>query len=73
LVESQGLQMLRFGLAAATLIDVTIVRGLLLPSATALFSRWNRCLPTPAARLFRVEPSRRRSRAVEERPAIAAP
>lgn len=51
------LQQFGFGLAAAILIDVTIVRALLLPSAMKLFGRWNWWLPTPAARLFRVEPS----------------
>jgi len=35
------LQQFGFGLAAAILIDVTIVRALLLPSAMRLFGRWN--------------------------------
>ena len=40
-----GLQQFGFGLATAILIDVTIVRALLVPSAMALFGRWNWWLP----------------------------
>jgi putative drug exporter of the RND superfamily len=52
-----GLQQFGFGLAVAILIDVTIIRALLVPSAMKLFGRWNWWLPPTAARLFRVEPS----------------
>ena len=52
-----GLQQFGFGLAAAILIDVTIVRALLVPSAMVLFGRWNWWLPNGLARLLRVEPS----------------
>jgi uncharacterized membrane protein YdfJ with MMPL/SSD domain len=52
-----GLQQFGVGLAAAILIDVTIVRALLLPSAMKLFGRWNWWLPAGVARLVRVEPS----------------
>jgi RND superfamily putative drug exporter len=52
-----GLQQFGFGLAAAILIDVTIIRALLVPSAMKLFGRWNWWLPDRAARIFRVEPS----------------
>ncbi|HSK15366.1 MAG TPA: MMPL family transporter [Gaiellaceae bacterium] len=52
-----GLQQFGFGLAVAILIDVTIVRALLVPSAMALFGRWNWWLPPRVARLVRVEPS----------------
>jgi RND superfamily putative drug exporter len=52
-----GLQQFGFGLAAAILIDVTIIRALLVPSAMKLFGRWNWWLPPTAARIFRVEPS----------------
>jgi RND superfamily putative drug exporter len=52
-----GLQQFGFGLAAAILIDVTIVRMMLLPSAMALFGRWNWWLPTRVARVVRVRPS----------------
>ena len=42
----------------AILIDVTIVRAPLVPSAMALFGRWNWWLPGRAWRkVFRVEPS----------------
>jgi RND superfamily putative drug exporter len=57
-----GLQQFGFGLAAAILIDVTIVRALLVPSAMKLFGRWNWWLPTNVARVFRVKPSPLRSR-----------
>ena len=52
-----GLQQFGFGLATAILIDVTIVRALLVPSAMALFGRWNWWLPAPVARVFFVKPS----------------
>ncbi len=52
-----GLQQFGFGLAVAILIDVTIIRALLVPSAMKLFGRWNWWLPDRAARIFRVEPS----------------
>jgi uncharacterized membrane protein YdfJ with MMPL/SSD domain len=52
-----GLQQFGFGLAMAILIDVTIVRALLVPSAMAIFGRWNWWLPAGVARVFRVTPS----------------
>ena len=39
------MQQLGFGLAIAILIDITLVRGLLLPSTMALAGRWNWYLP----------------------------
>jgi uncharacterized membrane protein YdfJ with MMPL/SSD domain len=48
------MQQLGFGLAVAILIDITIVRGLLLPSTMALAGRWNWYLPAWAARAMRV-------------------
>ena len=60
-----GLQQFGFGLAAAILIDVTIVRALLVPSAMELFGRWNWWLPG-ASRASSAS-SRRRSR--QHRPA----
>jgi putative drug exporter of the RND superfamily len=62
-----GLQQFGLGLAAAILIDVTIVRALLVPSAMALFGRWNWWLPPSVARLVRVPASSPR----EELPAPA--
>jgi RND superfamily putative drug exporter len=52
-----SLQQFGFGLAAAILIDVTIVRALLVPSAMKLFGRWNWWMPERLARFVRVEPS----------------
>jgi uncharacterized membrane protein YdfJ with MMPL/SSD domain len=52
-----GLQQFGFGLAAAIIIDVTIIRALLVPSLMKIFGRWNWWLPDWAARIVRVEPS----------------
>jgi RND superfamily putative drug exporter len=52
-----GLQQFGFGLAAAIIIDVTIIRALLVPSIMKLFGRWNWWLPERVARVARVEPS----------------
>jgi RND superfamily putative drug exporter len=52
-----GLQQFGFGLAAAILVDVTIIRALLVPSVMKLAGRWNWWLPAGVARVFRVEPS----------------
>jgi len=52
-----GLQQFGFGLAAAILIDVTIVRSLLVPSAMKLFGHYNWWLPERVARVLRVQPS----------------
>ena len=45
------------GLGAGILLDATVVRALLVPALVSLFGRWNWWLPTPMARLLRVEPS----------------
>jgi RND superfamily putative drug exporter len=52
-----GLQQFGFGLAVAILLDVTLVRALLVPSAMELFGRWNWWLPSGVARVLRVKPS----------------
>jgi putative drug exporter of the RND superfamily len=52
-----GLQQFGLGLAAAILIDVTIVRALLVPSAMKLFGKWNWWMPEGLARVVRIEPS----------------
>jgi len=52
-----GLQQFGLGLAAAILIDVTIIRALLVPSAMKIFGRWNWWLPESAAKIFRVKAS----------------
>ena len=50
-----GLQQLGVGLAIGVLIDATIIRGLLLPSAMVLLGRWNWWLPSSVARLLKVK------------------
>jgi RND superfamily putative drug exporter len=52
-----GLQQFGFGLAAAIIIDVTVIRALLVPSVMKMFGRWNWWLPDWAARVARVQPS----------------
>jgi RND superfamily putative drug exporter len=52
-----GLQQFGFGLAVAIIIDVTIIRALLVPSAMALFGRWNWWLPEGIAKLVRTKGS----------------
>jgi RND superfamily putative drug exporter len=64
-----GLQQFGFALAAAILIDVTIVRALLVPSAMKLFGKWNWWLPNGLARVLRVPPSQ----LGEHRPAFQQP
>jgi uncharacterized membrane protein YdfJ with MMPL/SSD domain len=44
------MQQLGFGLATAIVIDISLVRGLLLPSTMALAGSWNWYLPRWAAR-----------------------
>ena len=57
LASPVGFQQFGLGLSSAILIDVTIVRALLLPSAMRLFGRWNWWLPAAVSRVVRVEPS----------------
>jgi RND superfamily putative drug exporter len=52
-----GLQELGVGLALGVLLDVTLVRGLLMPSLMALLGRWNWWLPESIARLIGVKAS----------------
>ena len=52
-----GLQQFGFGLAAAIILDVTIVRALLVPSLMAIFGRYNWWLPERVARVVRVPSS----------------
>ncbi len=63
-----GLQQFGFALATAILLDVTIVRALLVPSAMMLFGRWNWWLPEGLARVMRVAPSPLVSPRAAERP-----
>jgi len=50
------MQQLGFGLAVAIVIDITLIRGLLLPSTMALAGRWNWYLPAWTARALRLGP-----------------
>lgn len=52
-----GLQQLGVGLAFGILIDATIIRGLLLPSAMVLLGRWNWWLPNSVAQMVRTKAS----------------
>jgi putative drug exporter of the RND superfamily len=52
-----GLQEFGVGLMLAVLIDATIVRAVLLPSAMAVLGRYNWWLPACVARIARVDPS----------------
>ena len=52
-----GLQQLGVGLAFGVLIDATLIRGLLLPSAMILLGRWNWWLPTSIAKLAKTKAS----------------
>jgi putative drug exporter of the RND superfamily len=66
-----GPQQLGFARAAAILIDVTIVRALIVPSAMKPFGQWNRHLPPGIARLVRVGPSPLRDGATPTAPVEA--
>lgn len=57
-----GLQQLGIGLGVGVLIDATIIRGLLLPSAMVLLGRWNWWLPSSVAKLVGTKASPLRER-----------
>ena len=52
-----GLQEIGIGLIFGVLIDATLIRMLLLPSAMVLLGRWNWWLPTSLARLIKTSPT----------------
>jgi RND superfamily putative drug exporter len=52
-----GLQEFGLGLAAAILLDATVVRALLVPAAMKLLGRWNWWLPERVRRVMRLAPS----------------
>lgn len=52
-----GLQQLGIGLSLGVLVDATIIRGLLLPSAMVLLGRWNWWLPESVAKLVKTKAS----------------
>jgi putative drug exporter of the RND superfamily len=49
--ELTAVKEIGFGLAVAVLLDVTVVRGLLLPAVMSLLGRWNWWAPAPLHRL----------------------
>jgi RND superfamily putative drug exporter len=49
-------QQMGFGLGAAVLIDATLVRSVIVPSALALLGRWNWWLPGRPRRGAMLEP-----------------
>ena len=52
-----GLQEFGLGLAAAILLDATLVRAILVPAAMKLLGRWNWYLPERARRVLRLRPA----------------
>jgi RND superfamily putative drug exporter len=51
-------KMFATALGGGILLDATLIRGVLAPAVVALLGRWNWWLPSPAARILRVAPSR---------------
>jgi RND superfamily putative drug exporter len=49
--ELTAVKEIGFGMAVAVIIDVTVVRGLLLPATMSLLGRWNWWAPEPLRRL----------------------
>ena len=45
--------MIATGLGAGIILDATVIRALLVPTAVALFGRWNQWLPRPLAPVLR--------------------
>ena len=54
-----GLQEVGIGLIFGAIVDVTLVRGLLLPALMVIFGRWNWWLPASLARLIGTSPAPR--------------
>ena len=52
-----GLQQFRLGLAAAILLDATIVRAILVPATMKLLGDWNWYLPERVRRVLRLRPA----------------
>ena len=49
------LKVLATGLGVGILLDATIIRALLVPALMSLFGQWNWWLPTPVARILRID------------------
>ncbi|GAB2938522.1 MMPL family transporter [Micromonospora polyrhachis] len=50
--ELTAVKEIGFGMAVAVLLDVTVVRGLLLPAVMSLLGEWNWWAPAPLRRLY---------------------
>jgi RND superfamily putative drug exporter len=74
-LRTLDIKQMGFGLAAAILIDATIVRGVLLPAVMKLLGEWNWYLPRRLEWLPRLEAQhgqRRRERAPDGAPALGS-
>ncbi len=76
-LRTLDIKQMGFGLAAAILIDATVIRAVLLPAAMKLLGEWNWYLPRWLEWLPRVQlepeahgPARRRSRGADATPAF---
>src|SRR5260370_17480172 len=57
LTPNVDIRVLAFGLAAAILLDATVLPSLLLPALVALFGRWNWWMPARLERVLLVAPA----------------
>src|SRR6185503_9119374 len=64
------MKQLGVGLAAAILIDATIVRAVLLPATMKLLGRWNWYLPTWLEWMPRLEPASERAPEMPAAPSV---
>jgi uncharacterized membrane protein YdfJ with MMPL/SSD domain len=71
-LRTLDIKQMGFGLAAAILIDATVVRGVLLPATMTLLGDWNWYLPRSLEWLPRLDGSQWRERAPEAAPALEA-
>jgi putative drug exporter of the RND superfamily len=53
-----GIQEIGLGLAAAILLDATIVRAILVPATMKLLGQWNWYMPERVRRALRLRPDR---------------
>ena len=70
-LRTLDIKQMGFGLAAAILIDATVIRGVLLPSVMKMLGEWNWYLPRWLEWLPRFDAERQpRERAPERQPAF---
>jgi RND superfamily putative drug exporter len=69
-VRELPIKQMGFGLAAAVLIDATIVRAVLLPATMKLLGEWNWYLPRRLTRLPSLVPEGKARSARPSRPAL---